>query len=212
MMPSDYIPSQDFSDLRATSTEVKFMKSVILKPELENQTKSSPERGRSYIKWFSEIGIKDVPLVGGKTASLGEMFRELVPKGVKVPDGFAITAQGTGTFCGKRAWTSLLLQNFATSTRMTSSSCKEPEPRSGNGPGREATLSARFIARPRFCALTISCARRADRPISVAVRSSATAEDCPKPASRVPTGNLPECDGPRSRDRGVPALLRLTFH
>ena len=47
-----------------------------------------------YIKWFSEIGIKDVPLVGGKTASLGEMFRELTPKGVKVPDGFAITADG----------------------------------------------------------------------------------------------------------------------
>ena len=48
----------------------------------------------SYIKWFSEIGIEDVPLVGGKTASLGEMFRELEPKGVKVPDGFAITAAG----------------------------------------------------------------------------------------------------------------------
>ena len=48
----------------------------------------------SYIKWFHEIGIKDVPIVGGKTASLGEMFRELTPKGVEVPDGFAITAAG----------------------------------------------------------------------------------------------------------------------
>ena len=35
-----------------------------------------------------------MPIVGGKTASLGEMFRELKPKGVKVPDGFAITAAG----------------------------------------------------------------------------------------------------------------------
>ena len=44
------------------------------------------------IRWFEEIGIDDVPTVGGKNASLGEMFRELVPKGVKVPNGFAVTA------------------------------------------------------------------------------------------------------------------------
>ncbi len=44
-----------------------------------------------YIKWFREIGMEDLPLVGGKNASLGEMFRALTPKGVKVPDGFAIT-------------------------------------------------------------------------------------------------------------------------
>jgi phosphoenolpyruvate synthase/pyruvate phosphate dikinase len=52
----------------------------------------------SYIKCFGEIGIKDVPLVGGKTASLGEMFQELAPRGVKVPDGFAITAQAYRDF------------------------------------------------------------------------------------------------------------------
>jgi len=46
-----------------------------------------------YIKWFSEIGIDDIPLVGGKNASLGELVRELVPKGIKVPDGFAVTAE-----------------------------------------------------------------------------------------------------------------------
>ena len=47
-----------------------------------------------YIKWFREIGIQDVPLISSKTASLGEMFCELTPKGVEVPDGFAITAAG----------------------------------------------------------------------------------------------------------------------
>jgi len=45
-----------------------------------------------YIRWFDEITINDVPLVGGKNASLGEMYQELVPKGVRVPNGFAITA------------------------------------------------------------------------------------------------------------------------
>jgi pyruvate, water dikinase len=47
-----------------------------------------------FIRWFSEIGIADVPLVGGKNASLGEMYRELTPRGIKIPNGFAVTAEG----------------------------------------------------------------------------------------------------------------------
>ena len=46
----------------------------------------------AYIKWFSEIGIKDTAEVGGKNASLGEMYSTLSPLGVKVPNGFAVTA------------------------------------------------------------------------------------------------------------------------
>ena len=45
-----------------------------------------------YVRSFAEIGIDDVPLVGGKNASLGEMYRHLAPQGVPVPNGFAITA------------------------------------------------------------------------------------------------------------------------
>jgi len=47
---------------------------------------------KKYILVFSEINIKDVPLVGGKNASLGEMFGQLTQKGVNVPDGFALTS------------------------------------------------------------------------------------------------------------------------
>ena len=47
----------------------------------------------SYVRWFSELGMDDVQLVGGKNASLGEMYRELTPFGVRVPNGFAITAE-----------------------------------------------------------------------------------------------------------------------
>ncbi len=46
----------------------------------------------SFIRWFEDITLDDVPLVGGKTASLGELYRELTPQGVRVPNGFAITA------------------------------------------------------------------------------------------------------------------------
>ncbi|MCW8973338.1 MAG: phosphoenolpyruvate synthase [Gammaproteobacteria bacterium] len=45
------------------------------------------------IKRFVELGIKDVPLVGGKNASLGEMYRELKGEGIEVPNGFATTAE-----------------------------------------------------------------------------------------------------------------------
>jgi pyruvate,water dikinase len=45
------------------------------------------------IRWFDEIGIDDIALVGGKNASLGELYRELVPRGVNVPAGFAVTAE-----------------------------------------------------------------------------------------------------------------------
>jgi pyruvate,water dikinase len=46
-----------------------------------------------YIRFFSEIGIGDVPLVGGKNASLGEMYRELTARGLRIPNGFAVTAE-----------------------------------------------------------------------------------------------------------------------
>jgi len=46
-----------------------------------------------FVKWFEEIGAKDIALVGGKNASLGEMVRNLGEKGVNIPPGFAITAE-----------------------------------------------------------------------------------------------------------------------
>ena len=52
----------------------------------------------SWVKWFSELTIDDVPKVGGKNASLGEMIRELAPRGIQVPDGFAVTADAYRAF------------------------------------------------------------------------------------------------------------------
>ena len=51
-----------------------------------------------YIVPFSEISIRDVARVGGKNASLGEMFNHLVPLGINVPDGFAIDATAYRSF------------------------------------------------------------------------------------------------------------------
>lgn len=47
---------------------------------------------RVWIKDFDEIGLEDIGSVGGMNASLGETYRELTLKGIRVPDGFAVTA------------------------------------------------------------------------------------------------------------------------
>ena len=44
------------------------------------------------VLWFDELDLADIPQVGGKNASLGEMRRELIPEGVSIPDGYAVTA------------------------------------------------------------------------------------------------------------------------
>ena len=50
------------------------------------------EKNQNFIKWYGEVGINDVSSVGGKNAALGEMYSNLVPLGVNIPDGFALTA------------------------------------------------------------------------------------------------------------------------
>jgi pyruvate, water dikinase len=50
------------------------------------------KKDKKNVLWFREIGIDDVGVVGGKNAALGEMHKHLAPKGVPIPDGFAITA------------------------------------------------------------------------------------------------------------------------
>ena len=51
-----------------------------------------------YIRWFSDIGLTDIASVGGKNASLGELFRKLTAIGINVPPGFAINADAYRTF------------------------------------------------------------------------------------------------------------------
>ena len=47
-----------------------------------------------FIRWFGDLGMSDIPSVGGKNANLGELYRELTPRGIRVPNGFAVTADG----------------------------------------------------------------------------------------------------------------------
>src|SRR3989338_4290779 len=59
------------------------------------------EETKNFVKWYSEVSIADVPSVGGKNAALGEMYSNLVPFGVNIPDGFALTADAYRYFFKK---------------------------------------------------------------------------------------------------------------
>src|ERR1043165_2156455 len=53
---------------------------------------------QAMVVWFRDLGMKDIERVGGKNASLGEMIRHLSQAGVRVPDGFATTADAFREF------------------------------------------------------------------------------------------------------------------
>ncbi|MEA2740189.1 MAG: pyruvate, water dikinase [Acetobacteraceae bacterium] len=65
------------------------------KPQLE-EIKKAEARGMitqsGYLRWSGSIGLEDVALVGAKNASLGELYRKRVAQGVRVPNGFTLTA------------------------------------------------------------------------------------------------------------------------
>ena len=129
-----------------------------------------------YVRWFSEIGIADVPLVGGKNASLGEMYRELQSSGVKVPNGFAVTAEGYRHFLASagldRSIPALLsgldtgdIENLRLRGRRI----------------RDAILAANLPAdlETEIVAAYDRLGGGPNHSLDVAVRSSATAEDLP---------------------------------
>jgi pyruvate,water dikinase len=68
---------------------------------------------RAFVIPFEDVGIHDIPLVGGKNASLGEMIRQLGPQGVRVPGGFATTAHAYRYFVQSAGIEEKLRQLFA---------------------------------------------------------------------------------------------------
>lgn len=141
------------------------------KPTTMTNSASSP-----LIKWFAEISIEDVPLVGGKNASLGEMVRELAGRGVSVPDGFAITAEAYRYFIREAGLDDFIRQTLADlDTHDMANLAKR---------GQMVRQAIRHASLPRDLQEAITAAYAAlqnggEAAPDVAVRSSATAEDLP---------------------------------
>jgi pyruvate,water dikinase len=125
---------------------------------------------------FDELGVDDVALVGGKNASLGELRRRLTPAGVRVPDGFAVTAAAYRELVAANGLDEVIEAGIA-----------------GYRADRTALPRVGRAIRDRFLAAEVPEAVRAELvvaharlvaeagvPITVAVRSSATAEDLPE--------------------------------
>ncbi len=130
----------------------------------------------SWIRWFEEIGINDIPIVGGKNASLGEMYRSLASKGVKVPNGFAVTADAYRVFLresGLDAKIRQILSDLRTqdieNLRRRGQEVRQAILAAQLSPALEAEISRAY---EELC-------EGSTVPIDVAVRSSATAEDLP---------------------------------
>ena len=127
------------------------------------------------IKKFSGISIADTATVGGKNSSLGEMFSQLSPKGIRIPDGFATTAFAFRYFLDHNQLSDALQQLMAQLDKKTFSNLKEI-----GAKARETMLVAKI---PQDLQQAIKQAYKelsGDRYIAVAVRSSATAEDLPQ--------------------------------
>ncbi|MFN0129263.1 MAG: phosphoenolpyruvate synthase [Verrucomicrobiales bacterium] len=130
----------------------------------------------ALIRWFTELTIDDIPLVGGKNASLGEMVRELSSQGVRVPDGFAVTAEAYRLFIRQAGLDEVIRRHLhGLDTRDT-------ENLSSRGRAvREAMLGATLpqALRDEIAAAYIRLQGTLAQAPDVAVRSSATAEDLP---------------------------------
>lgn len=149
----------------------------------------------SFVLWFEEVGIEDVPLVGGKNASLGEMIQQLTSKGVNVPTGFATTAYAYRYFVEKAGLQEKLQTIFhdldvedLANLQLRGKQARALILNTSFPPELDSAISqAYFKLCERYGENPYLCDRMTDpqqcRELSydtdVAVRSSATAEDLP---------------------------------
>jgi len=135
------------------------------------------KKEEKFILWFKEITHKDVPLVGGKNASLGEMYRTLTKKGINIPNGFALTAYAYFYFLEKAGLKQKLKELF---TNFDSRNIKQLQ--EVGETIRNLILKAKF---PEELKKEIVKNYKKlsqiykQKNVDVAVRSSATAEDLP---------------------------------
>ena len=135
------------------------------------------KRDTAFVLPFNEIKIEDVPIVGGKNASLGEMYRDLKEKGIEVPNGFAVTAYAYRYFIEKVGLKEKI------KTILSTLNTKDTRNLMAHGKRvRSAILNAE-IPKEIQEEIIINYKRLSkdyhDKYTDVAVRSSATAEDLP---------------------------------
>ncbi|MBS1575667.1 MAG: phosphoenolpyruvate synthase [Bacteroidetes bacterium] len=128
-----------------------------------------------FIKKFSEIGLKDVASVGGKNASLGEMYNNLMPKGIKIPEGFATTSFAFENFLTHNSLHAPLYALMQSLDKINFTNLKET-----GSKARELLLHAEMPLPLQKEIIEAYKNLSGTEYKEVAVRSSATAEDLPQ--------------------------------
>ncbi|SDW34031.1 phosphoenolpyruvate synthase [Flavobacterium degerlachei] len=130
-----------------------------------------------HILFFNKINITDIEKVGGKNASLGEMYNQLNPLGINIPNGFALTADVYRLFRKENNIEAVLTELLVTLDSKTYSNLSEIGDKT-----RKHILSAKLsteIKKEIHVAYQSLCEQSGIENMAVAVRSSATAEDLP---------------------------------
>ena len=140
----------------------------------EKSNQSSKER--SLVLWFDEVAIDDIPLVGGKNASLGEMIQQLAPRGISVPNGFGTTSYAYRYFIQASGLEEKLRSLFSDLDVADVNNLRQRGKQARSlilhTPFPKELTDAIINAYQELCA-------RYGSDTDVAVRSSATAEDLP---------------------------------
>lgn len=147
------------------------MNTLLLPPSIDDA-----RHRLKYITWFDQITLDDLAVVGGKNAALGELFQNLRPLGIKIPPGFAVTADAYRLFMkenGLMEKVSQILEGLQ--TQDTSDLQRR------GAEVRQAIMAGELPSDLQRELREAYIELRADstQPPDVAVRSSATAEDLP---------------------------------
>lgn len=136
----------------------------------------SSNHQEELILWFDDIGINDVPIVGGKNASLGEMYQHLTSQGVEVPHGFAITAYAYKYLMKETGIEQAISETLADLNTHDLRNLQERGQKV-----RDIIRSAVFPDDLKEAIITAyqKMENEYGKDVDVAVRSSATAEDLP---------------------------------
>jgi pyruvate,water dikinase len=132
-------------------------------------------KSKKYVLWFNEISKKDTPLVGGKNASLGEMYSNLTKKGINIPNGFALTSRAYRYFLKENGIDEGLKKVFKKFNPKSLESLKK----TGKA-AREMIIKSDFpkdLKDELLKNYRKLSANYHEKQTDVAVRSSATAED-----------------------------------
>jgi pyruvate, water dikinase len=128
------------------------------------------------VRWFEELGMDDVPQVGGKNASLGEMYRNLTTAGVRVPNGFATTADAYRAFLAQDGLAARI------EAELEAFDIDDVQTLAAAGKRIRGWIEATPFPADLEAQIRTDYARmeqEAGANVAVAVRSSATAEDLP---------------------------------